>query len=139
MNLSELPVHQLKAVGDHLDNEILTFSTHYSQLKKAQAKYHASLQCSQKAKNEQALIPLTASLYVPGVLKDKIMVDIGTGYFAEKDSSSAAEFYSRKIEYLQKSLLELENGINMKQGQKRVLIDVLNAKLKSLSVKDGNK
>ena len=32
------------------------------------------------------LVPLTASLYVPGKLADiqKVVVDIGTGYFAEK-------------------------------------------------------
>lgn len=31
------------------------------------------------------LVPLTASLYVPGTLDDaeKVLVDIGTGFFAE--------------------------------------------------------
>ena len=31
------------------------------------------------------LVPLTASLYVPGTLDDadKVLVDIGTGYFVE--------------------------------------------------------
>lgn len=31
------------------------------------------------------LVPLTASLYVPGTLddSDKVLVDVGTGYFIE--------------------------------------------------------
>ena len=32
------------------------------------------------------LVPLTTSLYVPGTLasKDKVVVDVGTGYYVEK-------------------------------------------------------
>jgi prefoldin alpha subunit len=135
MNLNELPVHQLKAVGTQLDDEIQAFTANFGHLRRAQLKYQSSLQCTQKAKNQESLIPLTNSLYVPGVLLDKIMVDVGTGYFIEKDRKSAGDFYTRKIDFLQKSLLDLEGAINMKQGQKRVLVDVLDAKLKSLSVK----
>jgi len=36
--------------------------------------------------DKTSLIPLTASLYVPGKLSDpeKVIVDIGTGYYVEK-------------------------------------------------------
>lgn len=42
------------------------------------------------------LVPLTASLYVPGKLDDaeKVLVDVGTGYFIEV---SAASFFRFQI------------------------------------------
>ncbi len=42
----------------------------------------------------EALIPLTSSLYVPGTIKEvkSVLVDIGTGYFAEKDLDSSITF-----------------------------------------------
>lgn len=35
---------------------------------------------------QDMLVPLTASLYVPGSLKDaeNVLVDVGTGYYVEK-------------------------------------------------------
>jgi prefoldin alpha subunit len=35
---------------------------------------------------KQILVPLTASLYVPGTLKDadNVIVDVGTGFYVEK-------------------------------------------------------
>lgn len=41
--------------------------------------------CVLKTSGKKMLVPLTASLYVPGSLDDaeKVLVDIGTGYFVE--------------------------------------------------------
>jgi len=41
------------------------------------------------------LVPLTASLYVPGTLDDadKVLVDIGTGYFVEVSWLQLAAFF----------------------------------------------
>ena len=47
----------------------------------------------------QFQVPLTQSLYVPGriVEADKMMVDVGTGYFVQKDQQKTAEFLGRKV------------------------------------------
>lgn len=44
-------------------------------------------------------VPLTQSLYVPGnvVEADKMLVDVGTGYYVEKDQKKTAEFLERKV------------------------------------------
>ena len=41
------------------------------------------------------LVPLTASLYVPGTLDDadKVLVDIGTGYFVEVSWLQLSAFF----------------------------------------------
>ena len=44
------------------------------------------INCNEPARAE-ILIPLTSSVYVPGKLAenlDKVLIDIGTGYFVEK-------------------------------------------------------
>ena len=42
---------------------------------------------------------MTQSLYVPGnvVEADKMLVDVGTGYYVEKDQKKTAEFLERKV------------------------------------------
>jgi len=44
---------------------------------------------------KKMLVPLTASLYVPGTLDDadKVLVDIGTGYFVEVSWLQLAVFF----------------------------------------------
>ena len=44
------------------------------------------------------MVPLTESLYVPGKIKDpsKVMVELGTGYYMEKNLKQAMEFIERK-------------------------------------------
>lgn len=54
------------------------------------------------SKGGDLLVPMTASLYLPGkvVQKDRFMVDIGTGYFVEKDAESARKVYLKKLSKL---------------------------------------
>lgn len=62
----------------------------YGQLKAAQAKFRTCIESVNAIKPENAgkeiLVPLTGSLYVPGTIADaqKVIVDIGTGYYVEK-------------------------------------------------------
>lgn len=37
-------------------------------------------------KDKEILVPLTGSMYVPGIVKqvDSFIIDVGTGYYAEK-------------------------------------------------------
>lgn len=44
-------------------------------------------------------VPLTQSLYVPGKIieADKMLVDVGTGYYVEKNQEKTKEFLGRKV------------------------------------------
>jgi hypothetical protein len=67
-------------------------------------------------KDRTILVPLTASLYVPGTLADheKVLVDVGTGFYVEKTKDKARVFYEAKIEEMGKNLENLEKIINGK-------------------------
>ena len=77
------------------------------------------------------LVPLTSSLYVPGTLADteKVLVDVGTGFYVEKDIASAQKFYEGKIEELGKNIKDLENIVNSKANNLRVVEEVLRQKV----------
>lgn len=63
-------------------------------LKMAQNKFHESGQSLEKitpdVKGETILVPLTGSMYVPGTIADidHVLIDIGTGYYAQKVSQT---------------------------------------------------
>ena len=41
-------------------------------------------------------------MYVPGLMTqpEKVVVDIGTGYYVEKDSTAAQEYFNRKVKFV---------------------------------------
>ena len=48
------------------------------------------------------MVPLTSSLYVPGVMEDneQVLVEVGAGYFVEKSSEKAKEYCEKKVKML---------------------------------------
>lgn len=77
------------------------------------------------------LVPLTSSLYVPGKLADEqhVLVDIGTGFYVEKTTGDAQKFYNGKIEELGKNIKDLENIVNGKANNLRMVEEVLRQKM----------
>ena len=77
------------------------------------------------------LVPLTSSLYVPGTLASSthVLVDIGTGFFIEKSTADASDFYNRKISSLGENLKDLEQIVQGKASNLRVVEDVLRQKV----------
>ena len=70
-------------------------------------------------------------MYVPGQLADAehVLVDVGTGYFVEKTAEDAQTFYSGKIEELGKNIKDLEEVVNAKASNLRVVEEVLRQKM----------
>ena len=77
------------------------------------------------------LVPLTSSLYVPGKLSDTdhVIVDVGTGFYVEKTTDDAQKFYNGKVEELETNIKELENIVNGKANNLRVVEEVLRQKV----------
>ncbi|KAJ1909594.1 subunit of tubulin prefoldin [Tieghemiomyces parasiticus] len=135
LDLGELSLPQLQQVKSQLEEEIGYLTNSYAKLKKAQATFRECLNSVQaltpSAENATTLIPLTTSLYVPGRLTDvkTVIVDLGTGYYAEKSTADAAKFYEGKVKYLQGNLDQLQATITGKQDNLQVVVDVMNYKI----------
>jgi prefoldin alpha subunit len=59
------------------------------------------------------------------------LIDIGTGFFVEKNTTDATDFYNRKVKDLGESLKELEQVINQKANNARVVEEVIRMKMLS--------
>jgi prefoldin alpha subunit len=121
VKLTDLPVQQLSQIKKQLDEEISHLTNSFQSLRAAQVKFRDCLKSISnglvsKNSDRSILVPLTASLYVPGKLADteKVLVDIGTGFYVEKDKKQAAVFYEGKIAELQTNLTDLEKIVNGK-------------------------
>ncbi|KNE59822.1 prefoldin, alpha subunit [Allomyces macrogynus ATCC 38327] len=135
IDLTTLPLPQLQAVRQQLDEEITHLTSSYTQLKQAQAKFSACIEAlgavTPDHQDRAILVPLTNSLYVPGKLNntERVIVDVGTGYYVDKKVEDAKAFYKRKVEFLQGNLDTLQQTIIAKQNNMRVLVEVLQYKM----------
>lgn len=64
-----------------------------------------------------------------------MLVDVGTGFFIEKDIASAKDFYERKVKDLGDSLKDLEGVVQGKAQNVRVVEEVI--RLKVMNAQEG--
>ena len=80
------------------------------------------------------LVPLTGSMYVPGKLSnpDKVVVDIGTGYYVEKNSKDAQDYFNRKVKYVTENM-ERVQAIGMEKNKIRFVLGILTMNILQLN------
>lgn len=68
---------------------------------------------------------------MPGKIADTehVIVDVGTGFYVEKTTADAQKFYEGKVEELAKNVKDLENIVNGKASNLRVVEEVLRQKM----------
>ena len=130
--LTDLDLEQLAQVKQQLEEEVQHLTQSFATLKSAESKFKAAKSAADhltkpSAEGEEVLVPLTPSLYVPGKLKnvDRVMVDIGTGYYVQKTTVEARTFYNTKLLGLRKNLDELQPVIERKRDNLRSVNEVI--------------
>ena len=65
------------------------------------------------------MVPLTSSLYVPGVMEEnnKVLLEVGAGYFIEQSAEKAKEYCERKSKMLNESSTKVAEIIQIKKLQ----------------------
>ncbi|KAK1325880.1 putative prefoldin subunit 5 [Acorus calamus] len=118
--MEKLNVEQLKALKEQSEMEVNVLQDSLSKIKTAVTRLdiasNALLDLSLRPQGNQSitrrkkmLVPLTASLYVSGTLEDadRVLVDVGTGYFIEKTTAKGKDYCDRKISLLKSNYDEL--------------------------------
>ncbi|KAI1770946.1 Prefoldin alpha subunit [Hypoxylon cercidicola] len=140
INLDSLSAQQLSQVKKQLDEELEHLTSSFAQLHAAQSKFRECLRCIQDKnkspalrENNSILVPLTNSLYVRGTLSSAthVVVDIGTGFYVEKEVKSAADFYENKVGEVGASIKDLEAIVQGKTSNVRIVEEVLRQKMAS--------
>ncbi|KAM0702628.1 hypothetical protein Q7P35_010059 [Cladosporium inversicolor] len=136
INLDALSVQQLSQVKKQFDDEVTHLTNSYQNLRVAQQKFKDCIVSVKdgvagSAQDKTLLVPLTSSLYVPGKLASTshVLVDVGTGFYVEKTTDDALTFYNGKVEELAGNIKELENVVNGKANNLRMIEEVLRQKM----------
>ncbi|XP_023513364.1 probable prefoldin subunit 5 [Cucurbita pepo subsp. pepo] len=139
LELEKMSVEQLKAIKEQTDMEVNllhdslnNIRTATSRLDNASAALH---DLSLRPQGKKMLVPLTASLYVPGTLDDadKVLVDVGTGYFIEKTMAEGKDYCDRKIKLLKSNFDQLIEVAAKKKNLADEAGVILQAKLKQMA------
>lgn len=119
MSLEEL--NQLK---QQEEGRLQALSNHYAQLRQASAKLQASHRAVSElgpaTEGKDVMVPLTESVYVPAKVKDsnKLLIDLGTGYFVEKSSKETQAYLDRKMRLVD---INSDNVTTVLQGTRKNL------------------
>uniref|UniRef100_A0A667W839 Prefoldin subunit 5 n=1 Tax=Myripristis murdjan TaxID=586833 RepID=A0A667W839_9TELE len=142
VNLTELSLPQLEGLKTQLDQEIEFLTSSIGQLKVVQTKYvEAKDSLNVLNKNNEVCtfwihMSLTCSsqMYVPGTLNDveHVLVDVGTGYYVEKNVEDSKAFFKRKIDFLTKQIEKIQPALQEKHAMKQAVIEVMNIKIQQL-------
>eukprot|EP00794_Sanderia_malayensis_P003225 gene3225-3703_t len=135
VSLQQLPLQQLEHLKSQIEDELKMLTESISRLKGAQQKFTDSMEnlsmIDSKQEGKEVLIPMTSSMYVPGLLKDlkTVNVEIGTGYYAEKSVKDAKDYFKRKIEFIGKQVERIHPILAEKQSIGQAIVETMNAKI----------
>ncbi|VEU22780.1 DEKNAAC103854 [Brettanomyces naardenensis] len=134
VNLNELEPQQILQFKAQINKELDNLQGSFRALKLAQMKYkecHENVQRVNVSPNQEIMVPLTASLYLPGKIKDndKFLIDVGTGYYVEKSSEEAVKFFDGRLSKLNQDSTKLTQLIREKLQLVQRVDEVLREKL----------
>ncbi|XP_062163721.1 prefoldin subunit 5 [Alnus glutinosa] len=139
LELEKMSVEQLKAVKEQADLEVNLLQDSLNNVRTATSRLELASSALQdlslRPQGKKMLVPLTASLYVPGRLDDadKVLVDVGTGYFIEKTMAEGKDYCERKINLLRSNFDQLVEVASKKKSVADEAGVILQAKLKQLA------
>lgn len=135
IDLSSLNIPQLSSLKQQLDQELNLFQESLASLKVAQSKFQNSGETLEKINTEiegdSILVPLTGSMYVPGKLydTDKLIIDIGTRYYVEKDNKAAKDYFQRKVKFVTEQMEKIQYLGLEKSKIRDTIVELLELKL----------
>jgi prefoldin alpha subunit len=109
VDITKVTPQQLAQLSKSIEQEIDVLTQSYSQLVSATNKFHDSKlvlnYLKERSHGKEIMVPLTSSLYVPGVMEDnnKVLVEAGAGYFIEETVNKAKDYCERKAKSLQEN------------------------------------
>lgn len=139
VDITKVTPQQLTQLAKSIEQEIEVLTASYSQLVSAVNKFHDSKlvlnYVKERSQGKEIMVPLTSSLYVPGVMEDsgKVMLEVGAGYFLEENIDKAREYCERKSKTLQDNATKVGEIIQVKKVQHQKIEDEYKKRLSLLA------
>uniref|UniRef100_A0A1B6F4P2 Prefoldin subunit 5 n=1 Tax=Cuerna arida TaxID=1464854 RepID=A0A1B6F4P2_9HEMI len=140
VDLSKLNFQQLIQLKIQVDNELNLLQDSMCSLKIAMNKFLDSKESLEKIlpewKSKEIMLPLTSSVYTPARINDigNVLLDIGTGYFIQKDLEGAKDYFERKMVFINDQIEKIQAVGLEKSKIREVLVDVIETKLGQMAV-----
>ena len=137
VDVMQLPPADLQKLRTSLTEDVQTITQNYGNLKMAHSKYGQALEAltdiTPENKDKRIMVPLTSSLYVPGQLSniETVLVEVGTGYYVEKQIPDAKTFIQSKIEMIQGNLAKVAGALSGKRRDLDAVSSILQQKLQA--------
>lgn len=104
INIDSMSIDQLNSVKQQQEARLEHFTAQYQQLRAVSARLStaraslSALPANGSGDGREIMIPLTESLYAPGKIVDpnKVLVELGAGFFVEKNTKDAIKVLERK-------------------------------------------
>lgn len=138
VDVATLQPQELQKLRQSLSDDIQLITNNFGNLKVAQARFAQGLEALLDLKPENEgkamLIPLTGSLYVPGQLADhnKVVVDVGTGYFVEKPVPDARAFIENKLKMIAENIEKVGAALTGKRRDLEAVTMILQSKVSAM-------
>ncbi|XP_055322743.1 probable prefoldin subunit 5 [Sitodiplosis mosellana] len=138
IDLTKLNLQQLQQLKNEFESELNVFQDSLQTLKIAKTKFDGSKEALEQINDtwsdKEILVPLTGSMYVKGVVNniDKFIIDIGTGYYVEKDITTSKDYFKRKVDYVQEQMDKIDTLGRQKSKVLNAVIDVIEMKVAAL-------
>lgn len=135
IQLDNMSLDQLDQLKQQEEGRLQALTARYSQFRSAAARLHNSemavSEFSPALEEKEVMIPLTETLYVPAKVKDanKLLVDLGTGFFAEKSPKETLAFLERKVKLVNANSDNITNVIQVTQHNVQQITMTMQGKL----------
>lgn len=138
IDLTKLNLQQLSQLKQRMEQELQMYQSSLQSLKVAQTRYQTSRESIEKltpdCKGKEILVPLTGSIYVPGKIADadSVIIDIGTGYYVQKDLESAKEYMKRRVAFVTEQMEKIQGMGQEKSTIRDAVMEVMEGKILQL-------
>eukprot|EP00529_Nitzschia_sp_RCC80_P036354 CAMPEP_0113453046 /NCGR_PEP_ID=MMETSP0014_2-20120614/7158_1 /TAXON_ID=2857 /ORGANISM="Nitzschia sp." /LENGTH=169 /DNA_ID=CAMNT_0000344433 /DNA_START=198 /DNA_END=707 /DNA_ORIENTATION=+ /assembly_acc=CAM_ASM_000159 len=135
INLDNLSLEELNKIKQQEEGRLEALTERYAALRAAAARLNASQsaigELTPSSDGNEVLVPLTESVYVPGKLKDpnKLLVEIGTGFYVEKTSKDTHAFLDRKLKLVDANSANITKAVEGTRQNIEALNTVMQGKL----------
>ncbi|KAE8739385.1 hypothetical protein FOCC_FOCC015120 [Frankliniella occidentalis] len=148
IDITKLNLQQLSQLKQRLEQELQMYQSSLQSLKVAQTRYQNSKESIEKitpdCKGKEILVPLTGSvsfnadiycinkyIYVPGKIADagSVIIDIGTGYYVQKDLDSAKDYMKRRVGFVTEQMEKIQAMGQEKSMIKDAVMEVMEGKI----------
>jgi prefoldin alpha subunit len=144
IDLDTMSLDQLNSLKQQQQNRLESLSVQYNAFKDAKdrlnlAKESLSTIATSGKDGQEIMIPLTESLYAPGKIVDpnKILVELGAGFFVEKSANDALKVLERKYKVVDKNSENVMSAIEVTSRNVQALNGAMQGKMMEIQARQA--